>query len=1311
MRIVNPKRRTSLFLAFLMVSSVLLWVPTVSAADGDNDGFADSIDDCPFAAGNSTITKLGCPDTDGDGTPDILQGTVADFNEADYARTVGTSSSRGSMARTLAVAPNGMFLAGADGCDCVKLFDAAGNEIKTLLTIDSNPRDLSFTPNGTLLGVSAYEANNNASVHVFTVDWTTQTAALLVDLSANHEEDMYALRFSPDGSLLHVGGQDQNVTTYYSSNWTIAHIIDVGDDVYTIKTSPDGRMVAFTHGEELSVHWTSNGTQFFNRHNHSGYTLGLDWSPDGNWIVTGSSDNDIHIYHASNGTLMRTLSYSSDVNEIAFNHAGTHLVIATSDNDPTWIIRTSDWTVEASFGSFGGGSGSGSSGRRGARDVAWSQDETKIYFGARYYGRIYTYYSTDAYAWLGGDVTGELMGQRFFEYADTHSDYIPMHFNSTTIQTTNWLCNDINPKGDAPLIAAASSTAAERHTTPLANYSDSGMRDCDTTSGQLIEVPVARMPAVMMLDPNTVTHQCMNVTGGLSMGQVRWILSGASESTLTSSNPVHPGVNWNSIVPNDDGDGKPEWRDLHSSCPNEPIHIIQRWENRSVSQMISSFLFCDHCNFPESWFPGDGVERLRLIYETREEIINGAANNEDVIGITELVAGIGSNEVYHIPVFDNWTHGALAASSAGQTAILPSFNNSSTGVWPFQDDYRLVIRADQLEELRPFLSWMLSEEGQANFDEIGFVRLDPFSRVGAGDRIGIDLRHILPDDDGDGVWNGEDLCPNTDPGVPVNPTGCAENQRDDDGDGLNNTEDDCPYTYGTSTQPTVGCLDSDGDSWADSADAFPSEPSQWNDTDGDGFGDESDGFQADACPSEYGLSTEDRFGCQDSDGDGWSDLNDMFPSNPSQWIDADGDGIGDNYTWGNVINDIRVSEYGDAFPNDATQHKDRDGDGYGDNPDGFLPDTCPDQYGSSTMGGRIGCPDADGDGWADVDDAFPDEPTQHSDEDGDGYGDTLTGLMADNCQGTLPEEITLVDNYGCAPSQRDGDYDGVTDDLDHCPNTPETEVLDVDVNGCSASERDTDGDGAIDSVDEYPFDPTQTIDTDGDGFGNNPSGNDGDDCPDEEGTSTGNLRGCVDGDGDGWADVEDIVPNIGTQWNDTDGDGYYDNYANILWKDDEMRVNLSWPGQLVPGARDPDRCPLHANSLQNLENPGCPDDMYPAGDDTGDTTTNPIVARDSGGGLGATAWILIAALIILLIAIGGGTTMLMKKPKKKSGKRSIVHSNDEKPIESEPESEEELSLEDDPNYKVDENGCEWWYDEGVWWYRKPDMDDWAEYDS
>ena len=34
----------------------------------------------------------------------------------------------------------------------------------------------------------------------------------------------------------------------------------------------------------------------------------------------------------------------------------------------------------------------------------------------------------------------------------------------------------------------------------------------------------------------------------------------------------------------------------------------------------------------------------------------------------------------------------------------------------------------------------------------------------------------------------------------------------------------------------------------------------------------------------------------------------------------------------------------------------------------------------------------------------------------------------------------------------------------------------------------------------------------------------------------------------------------------------------------------------------------------------------------------------------------------------------------------------------------------DPNYKVDENGCEWWLDDDQkWWFRTPEMDDWMEH--
>ena len=50
--------------------------------------------------------------------------------------------------------------------------------------------------------------------------------------------------------------------------------------------------------------------------------------------------------------------------------------------------------------------------------------------------------------------------------------------------------------------------------------------------------------------------------------------------------------------------------------------------------------------------------------------------------------------------------------------------------------------------------------------------------------------------------------------------------------------DSCPFIFGTSNQGTKhGCLDSDGDLWADTEDAFPTEDSQWLDSDGDGWGD------------------------------------------------------------------------------------------------------------------------------------------------------------------------------------------------------------------------------------------------------------------------------------------------------------------------------------------------------------------------------------------------------------------------------------------------------------------------------------------
>ena len=67
--------------------------------------------------------------------------------------------------------------------------------------------------------------------------------------------------------------------------------------------------------------------------------------------------------------------------------------------------------------------------------------------------------------------------------------------------------------------------------------------------------------------------------------------------------------------------------------------------------------------------------------------------------------------------------------------------------------------------------------------------------------------------------------------------------------------------------------DSDNDNTNDAFDAFPSDATEWLDTDGDGVGNNND---------------------LDDDGDKVDDAVDLFPTDPTEWLDTDSDAIGNN---------------------------------------------------------------------------------------------------------------------------------------------------------------------------------------------------------------------------------------------------------------------------------------------------------------------------------------------------------------------------------------------------------------------------------
>ena len=426
--------------------------------------------------------------------------------------------------------------------------------------------------------------------------------------------------------------------------------------------------------------------------------------------------------------------------------------------------------------------------------------------------------------------------------------------------------------------------------------------------------------------------------------------------------------------------------------------------------------------------------------------------------------------------------------------------------------------------------------------------------------------------------------------------------------------------------------DTDHDWSPDSIDQMIFNPTQFSDFDFDGYGDSSTGMTPDSCNGDWGDSWRDRWGCPDLDKDGQSDLFDDYMNKPSQWIDSDGDGLGDNWADGS-LNDSRPAHWpGEWFENAYNPDPsvlDIDNDGYEDEnlqTFGSLGpyDSCPYEFGTSQVD-RTGCRDNDGDGYSDPDDQwtiengadqFPSYSSQWNDTDGDGFGDnSFPAYQADDC----PNEYgnSTRDLFGCQDEDGDG-YSTANDFDDSNPNKWGV---------------DSDGDGVADSEDAFPYNFSEYADFDGDGIGDNT-----DACVNIFGTSLWTIEavgsqsevsesevkiaylGCEDGDRDGFADVTDDCPLEGgvstiNVWGCPDADA--DGIQNI---DDDCPTQAGDSSANLIGCPDSDD-----DGIANLEDPLPLDGNGTVDDWDGDSYENSIDvfpldetqwADEDGDGLG-----------------------------------------------------------------------------------------------
>jgi hypothetical protein len=569
-----------------------------------------------------------------------------------------------------------------------------------------------------------------------------------------------------------------------------------------------------------------------------------------------------------------------------------------------------------------------------------------------------------------------------------------------------------------------------------------------------------------------------------------------------------------------------------------------------------------------------------------------------------------------------------------------------------------------------------------------------------------------PDDDNDGVLDNVDNCATgvldwvVDLASDLDGDGCrdVDEDTDDDNDGVLDVDDNCQF------DSNINQEDFEDDGVGDICDG---------DDDGDGIDDAVDDCAQGALNWTSAVQTDkDNDGCEDEgsnedlddDNDGIFDDSDQCPRgevgwNSSQSNDRDGDGCrNDNEDNDNdndsVINEVDICPNGIAHWRKNTTN-DNDGDGciddredYDDDNDGFsdLVDFCPLQEGTATLGGMKGCPDFDSDGWADSVDAFFQDETQWNDGDGDGYGDNPAGNNPDECPFFFGD--SSKDRIGCIDTDGDG-------------------YSDPEISWSIAQ-------GADAFIDEA----SQWADADGDGYGDNFDGLMVDFCTEDEGTSTIDRYGCPDIDGDGYSDPDafwtsskwdslgygpDMFSLDPTQWFDTDGDGFGDNWGDSEWN--ETR-DETWPGIFVENATSADMCPFDAPDGRfddDVNYPGC---LLSEPSDGGKSTVDDTAGSETEGMstmtmVGIIGGVVVLALICVIVL------MVNKKPQPK--KKQIAP----KALTNIPTSEEDIPLSIAEDIGSELNAVDSWEDlpagdyldpdeNGTVWFKANDGDNWYQ---
>lgn len=116
--------------------------------------------------------------------------------------------------------------------------------------------------------------------------------------------------------------------------------IDTKASIQNVKYSPDGKMIASTMGRNFALWNAATGDLIHTFEGHRDDVTSICFSPNGQWIVSASQDQQIKVWNVPTRALLTTFNeHGSFVESVAFNPNGKEFVSASLDQTvKIWVF-------------------------------------------------------------------------------------------------------------------------------------------------------------------------------------------------------------------------------------------------------------------------------------------------------------------------------------------------------------------------------------------------------------------------------------------------------------------------------------------------------------------------------------------------------------------------------------------------------------------------------------------------------------------------------------------------------------------------------------------------------------------------------------------------------------------------------------------------------------------------------------------------------------------------------------------------------------------------------------------------------------